>query len=60
MRRVLPQKRPNCEKILERNNSWAPNGEEFEISNELKNKLIRKLVDENKIVLSLLKSNLNI
>ncbi len=31
----FPHKRPNCEEILERKNSWALNKEEFEINDEL-------------------------
>jgi hypothetical protein len=50
----LPNKRPDCEKILEKKNSWALNEEEFEINGELK----KELDDENKIVFSILKSKL--
>ncbi len=33
----LPHKRPNCEEILEKKNSWAMIKEELEISDELEN-----------------------
>ncbi len=56
----FPQKRPDCEDILNRKNSWVLNGEEFEINDELKKELIPKIVDENQIVFSILKSKLNI
>ncbi len=56
----LPHKRPDCEDILDRKNSWALNENEFEINDELKKELIPKLVDENEIVFSSLKSLLNI
>jgi hypothetical protein len=48
-------KRPTCEEILKQRNLWAMNGEEFEIDDELKREFIRKLVDENQIVFSILK-----
>ncbi len=35
-------KRPNCEEILERNNSWALIKEELEISDELENIIASK------------------
>jgi len=56
----LPHKRPDCEDILERKNSWALNENEFEINDGLKKELIPKLVDKNQIVFSILKSKLNI
>ncbi len=56
----FPHKRPNCEEILERKNSWALNEEDLEIDEKLKRELIPKLVDENQIIFSLLKSKLNI
>ncbi len=54
----LPNKRPDCEKILEKKNSWALIEEEFEINNELKKELILKLNNENEIIFSVLKSKL--
>ncbi len=54
MTATLPNQRPDCEKILEKKNSWALNEEEFEINGELK----KELDDENKIVFSILKSKL--
>jgi hypothetical protein len=56
----LINERPDCEKILEKKNSWALNEEEFEINDELKKELILKLDDENEIIFSILKSKLNI
>jgi hypothetical protein len=43
----LLNKRPNCEIILEKKNSWALIEEEFEINDELKKELFLKLFDEN-------------
>jgi hypothetical protein len=60
MLRAKPDKRPTCEKILKKKDLWALNGEEFEINDELKKELIPKLVDENQIIFSILKSKLNI
>ncbi len=60
MTQRFPHKRPNCEEILERKNTWALNEEEFEIDDELRQELILKMNDENQIVFSLLKSKLNI
>jgi hypothetical protein len=60
MIRGLPQKRPNCEQILERKKQWALNEEEFEIDEELKKELIPKLVGKNQLIFSILKSKLNI
>ncbi len=60
MLRAKSKKRPTCEEILKKLNFWALNGEEFEINDELKKELIAKLVDENQIVFSILKSKLNI
>ncbi len=56
----LPHKRPDCEDILDRKNSWALNENEFEINDELKKELIPKLVDKNQIVFSILKLKFNI
>ncbi len=50
----LPQRRPNCEEILERKSSWALNEEEFEIDDELKEELILKMDDKNQFVFSIL------
>jgi len=60
MTRFVPNKRPNCEQILERKKQWALNEEEFEIDDELKKELIPKLVGENQLIFSILKSKLNI
>jgi hypothetical protein len=38
----LPHKRPDCEDILERKNSWALNKEELEISDELEDIIASK------------------
>jgi Ribonuclease G/E len=43
----LPEKRPNCEKILEDKNKWALNEEEFEIDDKLYKELIIKLFNKN-------------
>ncbi len=56
----LPQRRPNCEEILQRKTQWALNEEEFEVDDELKKELIPKLVGENQLIFSILKSKLNI
>jgi hypothetical protein len=56
----LPKNRPNCEEILNGKNLWALNEEEFEIDDELKEELIPKLVGENQLIFSILKSKLNI
>jgi hypothetical protein len=56
----LPSKRPDCEDILKKKDLWALNKEEFEIDEKLKKELILKLVDENQIAFSILKSKLNI
>jgi hypothetical protein len=58
MLRALPQRRPNCEEILKRKNLWALNEEEFQISHELREEIISKINDENKIVFSIFKSKL--
>jgi hypothetical protein len=62
MLRPMPRRRPNCEQILERKNSWALNEKELEkeleINDELKRELFPKLDDENQIVFSILKSKL--
>ncbi len=60
MTRRFSQLRLNCEEILNRKNSWALNEEEFEINDELKKELIPKLVGENQLIFSILKSKLNI
>jgi hypothetical protein len=60
MLRAVSHKRPTCDEILKKQNLWALNEEEFEINDELKNELILKLVDENQIVFSVIKSKLNI
>jgi hypothetical protein len=59
MLRAMSNKRPTCEEILKKLNFWALSGE-FEINDELKKELIPKLVDENQVVFSILKSNLDI
>jgi hypothetical protein len=55
----FPYKRPNCEEILNRKDSWAMS-RDFEIDEELKKELIPKLVGENQLIFSILKSKLNI
>ncbi len=55
---TLPNKRPNCNQILDKKKSWALIGEEFKINDELKKELIVKLDDENQIIFSLLKPKL--
>jgi hypothetical protein len=45
--------------MLERKKQWVLNEEEFEID-ELKKELIPKLVGENQLIFSILKSKLNI
>jgi hypothetical protein len=59
MLRPLPRKRPNCKDILEKKDLWALNEGEFEISDELREEIICKINDKNKIVFSILKSKLN-
>ncbi len=55
----LPHKRPNCEEILERKNSWALNEEEFEINDELE-KIINSQGSESELTIyCLLRSKLN-
>jgi len=46
--------------MLERKKQWVLNEEEFEIDDELKEELIPKLVGENQLIFSILKSKLNI
>ncbi len=42
MTQRFPHKRPNCEEILEKKNSWALNKEELEISDELEDIIASK------------------
>ncbi len=56
----LPQRRPNCEEILNRKNSWTLNEDEFEIDEKVKKELNLKMDDENQLIFSKLKSKLNI
>jgi hypothetical protein len=58
MTATLPNKRPNCNQILDKKKSWALIEEEFKINDELKKELILKLDDENQIIFSLLKPKL--
>jgi hypothetical protein len=58
MIRGLPKKRPNCEEILERKNSWALKEEEFEINDELE-KIIDSKGSENELIYCLLSLKLN-
>jgi hypothetical protein len=60
MLRAISNKRPTCEQILNKKDLWALNEEEFEINDELKKELIPKLVGENQLIFSILKSKLNI
>jgi hypothetical protein len=59
MSQRLSHNRPNCEEILNRKDSWAMS-RDFEIDDELKQELIPKLVGENQLIFSILKSKLNI
>ncbi len=55
----LPHKRPNCEEILERKNSWALIKEQFEINNELKDIINSKERENEFTIYSLLRNKLN-
>ncbi len=48
----LPQKRPDCDDILEKKNSWALNEREFEINDELE-KIIDSKESENELTIYL-------
>ncbi len=55
---MLPHKRPNCEKILERKKKWALNEKQFQINDELE-KIIDSKESENDLeIYSLLRSKM--
>jgi hypothetical protein len=62
MLRPMPRRRPNCEQILERKNSWAINEEELliEINDELKNIIASKERENEFTIYSLLKSKIDL
>jgi hypothetical protein len=55
MLRPMPRRRPNCEQILERKNSWALN-EELEINDELQNIIASKEYENEFTIYSILRS----
>jgi len=58
MTQMLPQKRPNCEEILERKKKWALNEKEFEINDEFE-KIIDSKGRENELTIySMLRSKM--
>jgi hypothetical protein len=55
----LPHKRPNCEEILERKNSWALIKEQLQINNELIDIINSKERENEFTIYSLLRNKLN-
>jgi hypothetical protein len=56
----LPDKRPDCEKILEKKNSWALNKDELEISDQLENMIASKERENKFTIYSMLRSEMNL
>jgi hypothetical protein len=56
----LLNKRPDCEKILEKKSSWALNKDELEISDELENIIASKERENELTIYSLLRSEINL
>jgi hypothetical protein len=52
----LLNKRPDCEKILEKKNSWALSKEELEISDLLENMIASKERENEFTIFSMLRS----
>jgi hypothetical protein len=56
----LLNKRPDCEKILEKKNSWALNKDELEISDQLENMIASKERENEFTIYSMLRSEINL
>ncbi len=56
----LLNKRPDCEKILEKKNSWALNKDELEISDQLENMIASKERENEFTIYSMLRSQINL
>jgi hypothetical protein len=56
----LLNKRPECEEILEKKNSWALNKDELEISDELENIIASKERENELTIYLLLRSEINL
>jgi hypothetical protein len=60
MLKPMPRRRPKCEEILERKNSWALVKEELEINDELENIIASKERENEFTIYSLLRSKINL